>query len=193
MHLSNSTFQTIKGPTIILTEYTTSLCSPLPCFHKTFTLIVILPLFDSVICKTFEYQNKIPCSFKMESACPNIDIDYPDHDCGCQRRAREDVKSAIVRACSEGHSDCLEQIYSDRNQSGKEFDINFNWNEITPLIAAIRKHHTQLSRILIEKYGANVNFATKSHNSCPLGIAAEWGHLEICQILINNKVNLEQV
>ena len=64
---------------------------------------------------------------------------------------------------------------------------------MTPLICGINQGHLEMVKTLVQDpYRADVNLAMVGDES-PLQVAAYEGHLDICQFLIDNQADVNQV
>lgn len=97
--------------------------------------------------------------------------------------------SDLTYAASEGQTKTVAQLL----KSGTNPNA-LNQKGITPLYSASEKGHLQIVKMLVDQYGANVNFQIPVSSSCCHGwtalmIAAAEGHKDVVQYLLSKGAN----
>lgn len=97
--------------------------------------------------------------------------------------------SDLTYAAGEGQVNTVAQLL----KSGTNPNA-LNQKGITPLHSAAEKGHLKIVKLLVDQYGANVNFQIPVNSSCCHGwtalmIAAAEGHREVVQYLLSKGAN----
>lgn len=106
---------------------------------------------------------------------------------------------ALVTAAALGHLKALDILLEPPRPSSRERDYDHSrpqeapdvnvWAQgTTPLLAAIKEHHTKTTKLLLEA-GAETDLSYKDGTS-PLHMAALGGDLEIARLLIDHDANV---
>jgi len=104
---------------------------------------------------------------------------------------------ALVSAAALGHLKALDILLEEPRPSSRDRsqdhldegpDVNIWAQGTTPLLAAIKEHHSKTTRLLLEA-GADPNLPYKD-GTAPLQVAAQAGDLEIVKALIEHDANV---
>ena len=90
----------------------------------------------------------------------------------------------------------IKQIWSDRGYQKEDIYApcdDYALAKAFPLLWAAYKGHADIVEYFIDELKADPNKCTEHHNSSPLNIAAEYGQLRVCEILVKAKADLNEV
>ena len=104
-----------------------------------------------------------------------------------------------MKSCDRDCLSCLKLIWADKGYQIEDIYApceKYSLGKVGncfPLLWAAFKGHADIVEYFIDELGADANKCLEGHNTSPLNVAAEYGHLRVCEILVKANADLNEV